>query len=180
MKKSTPWYIVLNQRKSTWNEEGYVVSVHPERYGIWKIESLTHPSTFYNVDPGSSRKKCLPPISSPDECHWEGNEFSKQRDDVCGIFKFFPMWDLNGLVKAGRHFQGAVHTNKELGERFRQVAAVPRHVFQTKMYTWPLCNSRRMQFLPSQHMRPQISLRARWMLWERLPPTSPKVLSLVT
>ena len=68
--------------------------MNPERYGIWKIESLTHPSTFYIVDPGSSRKKCLPPIafkartinvSSPDECHWEGNEFSKQRDDVCGI-----------------------------------------------------------------------------------------------
>ena len=83
----------------TWNEEGYVVSVHPERYGIWKIESLTHPSTFYIVDPGSSLKKCLPPIafkartiivSSPDECHWEGNEFSKQRDDGCGIFKFSP------------------------------------------------------------------------------------------
>ena len=123
-----------------WNNiYGYVVSVYPGDAGIRDVKSLRDPSTYYIVDPGASTKDCLPPTSvvaqtiivssSDDSDCWGRREFTKGRNDVYGIFRIFPTWDLEELLLARPYLQRTVLTDQEVEERFRLVGGFPRHIF---------------------------------------------------
>ena len=95
-------------------------------------------STLYIVDPGLSSDNCLPNtsfkartiiVSSPDEKHWGGKEFTKDRDDVIGRFRYFPMWDLNELLMARPYLSTTVLTVEKVEARLRLFGGVPRHIF---------------------------------------------------
>ena len=114
--------------------------MHRNDHGISDVDSLYEASTFYIVDPGASTTNCLPDtdflprtiiVSSPDERNWGGKQFMKGRDDVAGLFRFFPMWDLDELVMARQYIRGRKLTDEEIAARFREVGGIPRHIFAT-------------------------------------------------
>ena len=123
-------------------EDGYVVTVYPQDYDISGIHSLNDSSTFYIVDPGSSRSNCAPDtlvkartiiVSSPDACHWGYNNFGKRRGSVMGRFMYFPLWSLKDILMAQPYFLSSWCpdnlSEEKVTERFRQVGGVPSHIF---------------------------------------------------
>ena len=136
--------VVYRLRSSTyfWEFEctdgGYNVIVHREKDGIDDIISLTKESTFYVVDPGNTSDDCVPfdnfacrtiIVTSPNGSHWGGKQFLKERRNIVGRFRYFPMWDLDELLLAQRCLTRAGLTEEEVVCRFRLVGGVPRHVF---------------------------------------------------
>jgi hypothetical protein len=74
-------------------------------------------------------------VSSPDEGHWGESEFAKRRDDVCGRFMYFPIWELEELQMARTHLSNFTRVQlsaKDVVSRFRQAGGVPRHLFSSK------------------------------------------------
>jgi hypothetical protein len=115
---------------------GYHVHVYPDDF---PVRYLIDPSTFYIVDPGASRKNCLPNtsfaartiiVSSSDdyEC-WGRSHLERRTGNVDGQFMMFPMWDLEELLMARPYLQRTVLTDQDVEERFRQVGGIPRYVF---------------------------------------------------
>ena len=123
---------------------GYDVNVYTQEHSLWDVESLSDPSTFYIVDPGNSGKNCLPHTSFAartiivSTCevsdYWGGSELTKQRGNVTGMFRIFPMWDLEELLMARPYLQETVLTDEDVEARFRQVGGLPRYVFSRKRY----------------------------------------------
>ena len=123
------------------NEEGYVVRVHPKIRDISDVDCLNDPSTFYIVDPGSTRNNCAPDtefeartiiVSSPNDHNWGSADFEKQRGPVIGMFRYFPIWSWKEILKARPYLSSSDLSEEEVTERFRQVGGVPRHVFLPK------------------------------------------------
>ena len=124
-------------------DNSVIANVYPERGSMDKIESLQCNSTFYIVDPGKTKDSCdlddlfqpkLMIVASPDEGHWGGSEFRKDRGIVLGIFRVYPMWDLEELQLARAYlstFSGVQLTADVVEARFRQVGGVPRHIFSS-------------------------------------------------
>jgi len=88
------------------------------------------------VDPGKSKSDCIPGntceakcilVTSPNSGHWGGEEFTKWRDPVLGVFQFFPLWSLEELL-AARHVFG-MDDEALIKQRYQEVGGVPRHVF---------------------------------------------------
>ena len=112
--------------------------VYPER-GWWAVESLNARSTFHIVDPGNTKDSCnlslgFQPnfmiVASTEEDHWGGRGFSKQRDSVAGVMRYYPMWDLEELPSARQYFPfGKQLSDEDVETRFRQFGGVPGHVF---------------------------------------------------
>jgi hypothetical protein len=116
---------------------GVVANVYPEQGWEFAIPSLYDPSTYYVVDPGIYEASCNPDVeflpnviivTSPDSKHWGGSEFFKDRDDVTGVLKVYPLWELDELLQA-RPYLGRNVSVAEVKERYFQVGGVPRHVF---------------------------------------------------
>jgi hypothetical protein len=98
---------------------------------------------YYVVDPGNTRSiDCNPPslfngkviiISSPDDGHWGGPQFSKQRVDVLGSFLYMPVWILDELLHARKHFAGNL-SEEIIISRYEKVGGVPRHIFVKEFF----------------------------------------------
>ena len=116
------------------------VNVYPETpiYLDCKIPSLNKTSTYYVVDPGKTEENCDPDeffearviiISSPNEKNWGGKNFLKDNSEQTGIFRYYPLWDLNELLRGLKYFSPASLSEQQLVDRYRQVGGVPRHLF---------------------------------------------------
>jgi hypothetical protein len=121
------------------NGDTVLTNVYPEQTLKSRIPSLCDPSTYYVVDPGNTQGTCNPSehflprviiVTSPDSTHWGGTTFFKDRDDVTGVLKVFPLWELHELLQARPYLGGNVPV-AEVANRYRQVGGVPRHVFAT-------------------------------------------------
>ena len=66
--------------------------------------------------------------------YWGGSELTKQRGNVKGMFRIFPMWDLEELLMARPYLQRTVLTDEDVEARFRQVGGLPRIVFANERY----------------------------------------------
>ena len=113
------------------------INVYSEKLPEAEIDSLRRKSTYYVIDPGMSNDSCNPKstflpkviiVSSPNEQHWGGKEFAKLRGSVMGVFKYFPLWSLDELMRA-RLILGPAFSEEKIELRFRQVGGVPRNVF---------------------------------------------------
>ena len=120
------------------NEEGYVVTVYSQKTSLSEVGSLRDCSTFYIVDPGSTRNNCVPDtlidartiiVASPNEGNWGSSGFEKLRGSVMGMFLYFPMWSLKDILDSKPYFSGTPPSDEELTERFRQVGGIPRHIY---------------------------------------------------
>jgi hypothetical protein len=145
-RKKTVVYHVRTVRNSGWvfefipgSEGGASVTanVYSERTWDVTIPSFRDPSTYYVVDPGDTDDTCNPPVlflpkviivTSPDSKHWGGTTFFKARDDVRGVLKVYPLWELDELLQA-RPYLGRNVSVAEVKERYFDVGGVPGHVF---------------------------------------------------
>ena len=123
----------------TWknNDEGYDVTVHRAETHLSEVDSLKETSTFYIVDPGSTRSNCAPDtkfkartiiVASPNEDNWGSTNFDKTRGNADGEFKYFPMWELEDLLEARLHLSSPPPSEEKILERFRLVGGVLRHI----------------------------------------------------
>jgi hypothetical protein len=112
-------------------------NVYPEQAFKSGVPSLREPSTFYVVDPGKTTDSCDPSslfrpkviiVASPDSKHWGANEFRKERADLEGVIKVYPVWELEELLQARQFFRRKM-TIEEIEKRYLQVGGVPRHIF---------------------------------------------------
>jgi hypothetical protein len=119
------------------NQHEYFVTAYPKNHDISNVKSLSKSSTFYIVDPGSTRSNCAPDtefeartiiVASPNEGNWGSHDFEKQRGPVIGRFKYFPMWDLEDLLEAQDRLSSTPPSEEEIVKRFRQVGGVLRHI----------------------------------------------------
>lgn len=139
---ATVVYILRKIKGSEWyyefKREGNVVNAAVYNGTLFDsdIPSLSESSTYFIVDPGDTTYSCGPPadffpktilVSSPDERHWGGSAFSKRRDIVKGVFKYYPIWTLNELIGA----RAILGPNIDVEERYRMFGGVPRMVFMT-------------------------------------------------
>ena len=158
LEKHTVVYRILSRAyfwEFKWNNKEYDVQLHRGKdIDIEDIKSLDNELTFYIVDPGTNKKdSCLPEpcinartiiVSSPDELHWGSGEFQKQRDDVVGTFRYFPLWELDELKEAQPYLTEL--SEEEVVRRFRLVGGVPRHIFLHKDYFAPVLQSQNVAF----------------------------------
>jgi Retrotransposon hot spot protein len=114
-----------------------------------KIASLECMETYFIVDPGKTNDDCdegsdfrpkVIIVSSPDEKHWGGSEFEKERGGVEGFFKYMPVWELRDLLFAAPYLSdndpilqdllnSPCKLNQEILDRYRIFGGVPRHIF---------------------------------------------------
>jgi hypothetical protein len=96
-------------------------------------------SIYYVVDPGKTKVDCdleddfkgkVIIVASPDEVHWGGSEFQKERRGVLGAFLFFPVWILYELLKA-RPYINSNLTSEDIEDRYQKVGGIPRHIFSS-------------------------------------------------
>ena len=109
-------YLIRSLVKEGWYYEfvpgpnnSIVTNVYPESIQRDEITSLIVKSTYYIVDPGSTKDDCNPPsdfvpkvilVPSPYSGHWGGSKFRKMQDGVIGTFKSMPLWTLEELLSA--------------------------------------------------------------------------------
>ena len=153
LKNSSVVYIRRTEERDSWfyefvpkslkDQDGKMnvtVNVYPEESTKFRdIPSLRDPSAYYVVDPGESQVSCNPKpsfkarviiISSPNEEHWGGREFRKERAKATGKFQFYPLWNLYEVLRGLDGFNSSVPLSaQQLAERYRQVGGVPRHLF---------------------------------------------------
>ena len=154
LKNSTVVYIRRSIDSSSWHYEfvptsnnehegeiPYTVNVYPETpiYLEHDIPSLEEPSTYLVVDSGTSNDSCDPEedflarviiISSPNEKHWGAGSFQKRVGGQCGVFRYYPLWNLTDVLSGLDGFDSAVHlSQQQLADRYRQVGGVPRNLF---------------------------------------------------
>lgn len=100
-------------------------------------EEVNKPSTYYIVDPGQTKNSCnldndfigkVIIVASPDDRHWGGNDFKKERDGVVGTFLVLPVWNLFALLNA-RPYVNPNLTEDDLEDRFQKVGGIPRYIF---------------------------------------------------
>jgi hypothetical protein len=70
-------------------------------------------------------------VASPDEGHWGGTSFTKERETVEGTMRFYPVWSKEEQLFA-RPILRPDMTYKTVEDRFLMFGGVPRHVFGTK------------------------------------------------
>jgi hypothetical protein len=96
---------------------------------------------YYVVDPGKTKDDCCPDdsfqgrfilVSSPDEGHWGGNQFGKQKGTSGGLFRIFPLWNLKELLSARQYIKADMSAD-EVEQRYLQVGGVPGNVFATEL-----------------------------------------------
>lgn len=113
------------------------VQVIPEEKFQRTSAKFNHPSTYYVVDPGKTKDSCDPPnifqgkviiVASPDEGHWGGSEFLKQRGNIKGLFMFMPVWSLSELLAAKQYFEYNL-LDETIASRYEKVGGIPRHIF---------------------------------------------------
>jgi hypothetical protein len=145
-RKKTVVYRVREPQEAGWiyefipgsgDGDSVTANVYPEQAFKSGVPSLRLSSTYYVVDPGDTNDSCKPSslfrpkviiVASPDSKHWGGSSFSKERDDVHGRIKVFPVWELEELLQA-RPILRPEMTNDEVENRYYQVGGVPRHIF---------------------------------------------------
>ena len=151
LEKHTVVYRLLSRTyfwEFKWKNNDYDVQVHRGK-DLEDIESLDDERTYYIVDPGTNKKdSCLPEpcinartiiVSSPNELHWGSGEFEKQRDDVLGTFRYYPMWKLGELKEALQYLTEL--SEEEVVRRFRLVGGVPRYIFLHEDFFAPVLRS---------------------------------------
>jgi hypothetical protein len=93
--------------------------------------------TYYVVDPGKTKDSCDPSqdfigkviiVASPDGRHWGEDEFTKNRQNTKGSFRYFPVWCLEELQVA-KHYFNTNLSNEEIERRYDLVGGVPRVIF---------------------------------------------------
>jgi hypothetical protein len=90
-------------------------------------------------------------VTSPDEKHWGGTEFSKYRDGVAGVFMYYPLWSLDELLAAQPYFKADMPKDQII-ERFREVGGVPRNIFFTNRDETLQAQLRAFRYLSSEDM----------------------------
>jgi hypothetical protein len=104
-------------------------------------EEEDFPPKYYVVDPGETKDDCSPDrtfqgrfilVSSPDEGHWGGNQFGKQKGNSGGLFRIFPLWNLKELLSARQYIKADMSAD-EVEQRYHQVGGVPGNVFATEL-----------------------------------------------
>ena len=100
-------------------------------------DEINQPSICYVVDPGKTKDNCdldadfqgkVIIVASPDDRHWGGSEFEKERRGVMGTFLFFPVWNLQELIKAMPYVDSSL-SEPGVEERYHEVGGIPRHIF---------------------------------------------------
>ena len=126
------------------------INVYSEKLPEAEIDSLRRKSTYYVIDPGMSNDSCNPKstflpkviiVSSPNEQHWGGKEFAKLRGSVMGVFKYFPLWSLDELMRA-RLILGPAFSEEKIELRFCQVGGVPQMMTIRRQTTLPISAAR--------------------------------------
>jgi len=113
---------------------GYHVKVYPEKDDTGRVKCLFDDSTYYILDYGKDKEaSCLPrdSLAGPDNhrvifptrdirC---GGNFEKAIGNVMGIFRTFPMWNVEELQKARPYYMlgGEILTKQDVATRFRHV-----------------------------------------------------------
>ena len=129
-------YMFVPPTESTGDVDVHVI---PEAQFKCTDSRFNKESIYYVVDPGQTTMSCNPPniyigkviiIASPDNRHWGGSEFEKERDGVSGIFRFYPVWDVHELVAARQLFDRSL-SKPAITKRYEEVGGIPRHVFQS-------------------------------------------------
>ena len=104
-------------------------------------EQYNNPSIYYVIDPGQTSDNCAPPgnydgkviiVTSPDEKHWGGSNFLKDRQGASGIFLFYPVWTLHEIL-AAKSFFGRSLKEDDIRDRYEKVGGIPRHIFQDNL-----------------------------------------------
>lgn len=123
-------------------------TVHDEGIFPTGIPSTFDEKAYYIVDPTASKGDFNPPytigfkakviiVSSPNDVHWGGANFMKQRyNDVVpvsgGILLYYPLWTLDEMLEGLDGLNVTSRTNlqaEEVKRRYTVVGGVPRHVF---------------------------------------------------
>jgi hypothetical protein len=124
------WYYEFKRAKNI-----VTVSVYDKKRDI---ASLRERSTYYIIDPGKTKDTCGPAddflpktilICSPDDRHWGGSEFSKHRDNVMGVFKYYPIWTPDELICARATLVPDM-SQGDVEDRYRKFGGVPRMVLK--------------------------------------------------
>ena len=106
---------------------------------VFKMDLINQLSTYYVVDPGSTKDNCNLPnnfkgkviiVASADEGHWGGSDFIKWRNDVMGLFLYFPVWTMPELIHSAPYMKNKINED-EIRNRFIRFGGVPRHIFCT-------------------------------------------------
>ena len=114
------------------------VVLYPESIATSNLPgTTTDPDLYLIIDPRKTKDSSDPSDevrckviinSSPDSCHWGGNEFAKARDGKeGGRFLYYPLWTLEEL-RAARPFVNDKVTPDEVEKRFDRFGGVPRIV----------------------------------------------------
>ena len=114
------------------------VVLYPESIATSNLPgTTTDPDLYLIIDPQETKDSSNPSQhvrckviinSSPDSCHWGGNEFAKARDGKeGGRFLYYPLWTLEEL-RAARPFVNDKLTPDEVETRFDRFGGVPRIV----------------------------------------------------
>ena len=117
------------------------VQVEGERKFNRLDSKYNNETIYYVVDPGKTKDDCDPPnaflgkviiVASPDEGHWGGSNFKKDRNGMSGIFLYYPVWEVHELI-AARKFLGSNLSEDDIKDRYEKVGGVPRHIFQNEV-----------------------------------------------
>jgi hypothetical protein len=145
MKQNGVYYEFIPGRN---NVTDVLVSVYKELERD-EIPSLLSTQTYFIVDPGVTKDNCnedtnFKPkviiVSSPDEHHWGGSDFEKEREGIEGFFMYMPVWELDELLFATPFLchidpqleellKDPLALNQEILDRYRIFGGVPRHIF---------------------------------------------------
>jgi hypothetical protein len=122
--------------------DSVITNVYPETKSVLKIDSLRSNSTYYIVDPGEYSGSCNPSrlvkasviiVASPDEKHWGGSEFEKERGGVSGVFQYYPLWSLDEILCARESICNSMSA-AEVRDGYRLFGGIPRKVFDVKKW----------------------------------------------
>jgi hypothetical protein len=138
-------------------EYSYICTIHDESSFPTGIASANDETVYYIVDPNKTKDSCDPKddfkpkviiVSSPNDLHWGGSEFDKERDDEVavsgGLFCYYPLWTLEELLDGREGLNNYARTDldeEEVKKRYQQVGGVPRHVFCTARRYEAVCTA---------------------------------------
>lgn len=144
--KKTVVYLIRTNWLSGWyyeftpqaNDERKTViaQVYEESTFKRNIDSLEKRDTYYIVDPAHTKDDCNPAsdfvpkfilVTSPHDSHWGDRQFTKERGNVDGFFKAYPIWSLEDLLLIRQEFGD--FTKDDIRERYRMFGGIPRLVF---------------------------------------------------
>jgi hypothetical protein len=145
--KKTVLYHMRSTRENGWvyiftpSRNSETIDVAAMKGNVFTFKDIyNNQSTYYVVDPHRTKDDCnldasyegkVIIVASPDEVHWGGSEFTKNRANDMGIFLIYPVWSLQELIMSSVIFTGTdtMITIADIEERFWRFGGVPRSIF---------------------------------------------------